>query len=817
MTRILLLCLLLHGSAFSFDSPNHIAISEQTAAKSAKLKRQLSSIFLSLATDVDGLNTSNVGILDLIKQGSKEEDGWKEIPLNIYDPNLLDGTLLRTTNHFYDPYYLLALDDPCDGIDQNFWGVTAVDWALSGDVGLMTNAFSLPQLRNYLYRGLTASNRVERKEYLIQYFKGLGHFIHLLQDMAVPAHVRNDNHGPNFIITPNYNLIDIGADRFELYKKINVTGQNETALEARMFDSYEKYWHNSSYSGLADFTNRNFASQDTNLDHRFSECRKPLTYQFPAFESFYDSLRTIWNFNVNVRFYVNTVNDLYSGENEINRFLSVSSFWNFITADYYAQRVFSLNEDCHAMYAHFLVPRATAYSIGLLDFMFRGKLRVTLEQNPALENQKIILQNLSDNNEAMTGGEMTFVAHYLNDPDNQEDDSWTSYRPFSLDFLENAAIDSQAKWIQYVQISNFDAVHDLTAIYQGGLGQESNEIIAIQHKIEPYAFLKIDSAAVALQDYSKQSQGSVECQLSHPYNSRFGLTEMIEEPYDSFHYIGTMKYFHQAKLQEIDLRDDCSTLIVDGIPIVKKWTRTSSDQPNPEHLEIVIDRVSCPDHDFGLSYKLVGNPNSYLQGLPGAISRVRKHVTNVAGYPWTNTAYPDCRCIIRGKNNYSLSSMAETKLSFGANMLLSINGQSSDSNEEDWDSIDFRGGHAFRTITNYVDVGWYASVGTRTQIDYHALSNSYISYCHCAQEDACWQTCQEDAAGSISEAALEAEVCPVGTSMVEEMDLILEQQFHFAPFPSPMLVQLLYPYPQEAWKYGYEHETLTIDYSMNHE
>ncbi len=46
--------------------------------------------------------------------------------------------------------------------------------------------------RSYYYLALTATSNDAREEYFAQTFQTLGQVLHLLQDMAVPAHVRND-------------------------------------------------------------------------------------------------------------------------------------------------------------------------------------------------------------------------------------------------------------------------------------------------------------------------------------------------------------------------------------------------------------------------------------------------------------------------------------------------------------------------------------------------------------------------------------------------------------------------------------------------
>ena len=55
-----------------------------------------------------------------------------------------------------------------------------------------SNLFSLPDAERYLYLALTSQRRDDRENYLALHFVAVGHVLHLLQDMASVAHVRND-------------------------------------------------------------------------------------------------------------------------------------------------------------------------------------------------------------------------------------------------------------------------------------------------------------------------------------------------------------------------------------------------------------------------------------------------------------------------------------------------------------------------------------------------------------------------------------------------------------------------------------------------
>jgi hypothetical protein len=107
--------------------------------------------------------------------GSKAED---DIPRSLY--------------HFYDP----LAPDGSSGLHHKW--VAAPTWAL----GHPENpTYSLPGTRDSLYRALTTTDTLVRSKMWADAFRGLGQFNHLLQDMAQPQHVRNDDH---FSLTESY-------------------------------------------------------------------------------------------------------------------------------------------------------------------------------------------------------------------------------------------------------------------------------------------------------------------------------------------------------------------------------------------------------------------------------------------------------------------------------------------------------------------------------------------------------------------------------------------------------------------------------------
>lgn len=91
----------------------------------------------------------------------------------------------RSVNHFLDPVTNKGL----------LIGQSALVWATLpvGEQNL-TPISSWNDVRAYYYKALTSINDSVREEYFALTFQGLGQVMHLVQDMSIPAHARNDMH-----------------------------------------------------------------------------------------------------------------------------------------------------------------------------------------------------------------------------------------------------------------------------------------------------------------------------------------------------------------------------------------------------------------------------------------------------------------------------------------------------------------------------------------------------------------------------------------------------------------------------------------------
>ncbi|MEK7517657.1 MAG: hypothetical protein AAB583_03840, partial [Patescibacteria group bacterium] len=204
--------------------------------------------------------------IELIKDGAIEEDAGNIFTAYYY-------------NHFHDP---LALSWSQAGLSTWYPGINGMSsllWAQN-----TTNPWNWQKTREYFYTALTgkdysgnlvAVDKTQRDAYFAKTFQGLGHIIHLVEDVAQPAHVRNDPHP----------LDDIGVvPQFENWAKNNRSTAS-SFMSNPVFPSVSldtsvggyipitQLWDTNQYNGsnspsgtnigLSEYTNANFFSEDT--------------------------------------------------------------------------------------------------------------------------------------------------------------------------------------------------------------------------------------------------------------------------------------------------------------------------------------------------------------------------------------------------------------------------------------------------------------------------------------------------------------------------------------------------------------------------
>jgi hypothetical protein len=194
--------LILFSNAWSWSTDTHKILTETAAKRSSIHEDQGDYLnnYLGFRKGVeDGLRWGNynLSVLKWLQEGAEKEDTFPRYINHFHNPlkdaqdwgeaGLNDWILIA-------PPYLLPLLG-LSPLSSILWAHLDGAEALREDTAIAPfNDWSWATVRGYYYTALTASTEEQRQEYFAKTFRGLGHQMHLLQDKAVPDHVRNSAH-----------------------------------------------------------------------------------------------------------------------------------------------------------------------------------------------------------------------------------------------------------------------------------------------------------------------------------------------------------------------------------------------------------------------------------------------------------------------------------------------------------------------------------------------------------------------------------------------------------------------------------------------
>jgi hypothetical protein len=223
------------------------------------------------------------------------------------DTNDLTGTIPDRSNfHFHNPlkeWSDAGLTDTHIGASGSsiWWAQNSLLQAVISNDEKKARTWYVA--REYYYKGLTEFVDLElRNSYFAEMFKTLGHQVHLIQDLAVPDHVRNDSHVLNSLLFglwkrkynsfrciegwADYNVgnngkierIAFGAAPTPLIDFSIPTG-SECPVPIAWLSDTKKYKISQTPSagldqGLAEYTNANFFSEDTIFTEEYEHDHK---------------------------------------------------------------------------------------------------------------------------------------------------------------------------------------------------------------------------------------------------------------------------------------------------------------------------------------------------------------------------------------------------------------------------------------------------------------------------------------------------------------------------------------------------------------
>lgn len=415
--------LMLSGStALAYEPTTHQVLS-QLAAQRSKLYSDpalLPDLGVSVSASFTQTNilgqaagTANAG--DIVAFGSNLEDYYEQ-SCSWKHPTTLGW--MRVFNHFFDPQHAgRALTVSGAAI-----GLPSPNWALE-DVGEVTTVFgpcaesgrnqtySYRQAQDHLYNSLTGQAANYRQQEISIALQTLGHMVHHIQDMAQPQHARNDRHKEK------------DQAYYEIYTDKSVRNNIPAIIDGNPylipeFARARQYWVSEAtpaYVGMAEFSSNNYVSYGTNFASSPDGSIWPnALFPYPNAANPNGTQKRIEARSITLRYSDNStdtghvnvvigdVYDGYTGAHNSDQILAVASLLDRPSQSALSRRVFKMTPVVFEDNYRILLPRAVAFSAGLINHFFAGRLDVARAATGGWN-----LRNLSG--ETMTG---TFALYY---------------------------------------------------------------------------------------------------------------------------------------------------------------------------------------------------------------------------------------------------------------------------------------------------------------------------------------------------------------------------------------------------------------------
>lgn len=329
-----------------------------------------------------------------------------------------DKPAIRTVHHFLDPI--------SNGAIVGFFDPTAV-WAQK-EAGKQYpgGSYSWRDAREYFFSALTSNTGDVREAYLAESFRALGQVMHLVADMSVPEHTRDNSH---ITISTIEKWAEEAFDKntpepfFKNYSSRLTRALNNPVPPdpsllrqpgkfpgapipiANLYD-FELYTKGSSPDntitqpiGLAEFTNANFFSRDT----IFKDYDYPAESSVQLYEEWDDESGKPMKF----------IRKIKDGE-PVEHLAQTKVFYKYLLFKTNGYTI--VNDKVYADYLEKLIPRAVGYAGALVDYFYRGRIDLTFNPTDVtFRSIKVTAQNATG--EEMGLGDIALVIRYKTLPE----------------------------------------------------------------------------------------------------------------------------------------------------------------------------------------------------------------------------------------------------------------------------------------------------------------------------------------------------------------------------------------------------------------
>ena len=281
---------------------------------------------------------------------------------------LADVPAAHGANHFYDPRTARGWQIPDRSVIDRLGdtvrgalgraalperGIPAPDW-----VTARTNPFNLAAFATQYTKAVTAATPGERSRHMAAALVAAGAMMHVLGDLGAPSRVRGDEaaHLEQLGGGPD----DLGS-RFEriaalAYGRLGIPGPSRVITRTRLRD----YFTSRDGGGLADVISRSYFSRNTlpAAARVGGEAKPALARPAPALPARLNLMAASRDEGSVLRDVKGTCLARYRVESNV-----VS---------------FSLDDECMLDQVGAILPEVVAYEVGLLDFLLRGELQLSI-------------------------------------------------------------------------------------------------------------------------------------------------------------------------------------------------------------------------------------------------------------------------------------------------------------------------------------------------------------------------------------------------------------------------------------------------------
>ncbi len=429
------------------------------------------------------------GIKESLKSNNESYEAWQWIREGGFYEDKPPWTFpyLRSRNHFHNPIN-----------KQGFSGIWGTGF-LSGESAILWSQraigtqspygyYSWLDVRDYYYNALKSTDKTTKDTNFAQTFRGVGQLMHLVQDMSVPEHSRNDGHYlPTYeeYVRDNSTALS-AAIQSPFFFNISALSQlsvfpNAPVPIANLFDTNQYDGTNPGITttpniGLSEYSNANFVSPQT-LFKDFTYPSKNTSVQVVDYD--YPDPFNAGNY-VKRQYYKKVADGETNGG--IGYRLAGVDYLKLYrdatlspTQNEQIMVIPPMDDYVYADYASLLLPRAVGYSAGLLNYFFRGDVKISdiAEQGSgqSITGLNLKVQNLTPNEE-MKDGNVLLAYRY-------RDIGATTYTYGLSSPLASGNIPYQGNATYNFSFPSTIPANDIqyTLVFKGTLGQEQGAVV----------------------------------------------------------------------------------------------------------------------------------------------------------------------------------------------------------------------------------------------------------------------------------------------------------------------------------------------------